>query len=71
MVLKSILMTFHWMMKKHLSCTSMAATIGTFQFESPGMQKYLRELKPDKFGDLIAMNALYRPGPYGLHSQLY
>jgi DNA polymerase-3 subunit alpha len=40
-----------------------ASTIGTFQFESPGMQKYLRELKPDKFGDLIAMNALYRPGP--------
>lgn len=38
-------------------------TIGTFQFESPGMQKYLRELKPDKFADLIAMNALYRPGP--------
>ncbi|HRO71427.1 MAG TPA: DNA polymerase III subunit alpha, partial [Chitinophagaceae bacterium] len=40
-----------------------AATVGTFQFESAGMQKYLRELKPDKFGDLIAMNALYRPGP--------
>ncbi|RYY57007.1 MAG: DNA polymerase III subunit alpha [Chitinophagaceae bacterium] len=40
-----------------------AATVGTFQFESPGMQKYLRELRPDKFGDLIAMNALYRPGP--------
>src|SRR5690606_35011053 len=38
-------------------------TIGTFQFESPGMQQYLRELKPDKFEDLIAMNALYRPGP--------
>ena len=38
-------------------------TIGTFQFESPGMQKYLRELKPDNFDDLIAMNALYRPGP--------
>ena len=38
-------------------------TIGTFQFESPGMQKYLRELKPDKYADLIAMNALYRPGP--------
>jgi DNA polymerase-3 subunit alpha len=38
-------------------------TIGTFQFESPGMQKYLRELKPDTFNDLIAMNALYRPGP--------
>ena len=38
-------------------------TIGTFQFESPGMQKYLRELKPSTFEDLIAMNALYRPGP--------
>ena len=38
-------------------------TNATFQFESPGMQKYLRELKPDRFEDLIAMNALYRPGP--------
>lgn len=38
-------------------------TIGTFQFESGGMQKYLRELKPTGFEDLIAMNALYRPGP--------
>lgn len=38
-------------------------TNGTFQFESPGMQKHLRDLKPDKFADLIAMNALYRPGP--------
>jgi len=38
-------------------------TIGTFQFESPGMQKYLRELQPSVLGDLIAMNALYRPGP--------
>lgn len=38
-------------------------TIGTFQFESAGMQKYLRELKPSAFEDLIAMNALYRPGP--------
>ena len=38
-------------------------TNGTFQFESVGMQKYLRELKPDQFADLIAMNALYRPGP--------
>ncbi|MFC4230903.1 DNA polymerase III subunit alpha [Parasediminibacterium paludis] len=38
-------------------------TNATFQFESVGMQKYLRELKPDQFGDLIAMNALYRPGP--------
>jgi len=38
-------------------------TNGTFQFESPGMQKHLINLKPDKFDDLIAMNALYRPGP--------
>lgn len=38
-------------------------TIGTFQFESPGMQKYLKELHPTVFEDLIAMNALYRPGP--------
>jgi len=38
-------------------------TNGVFQFESPGMQKNLRALKPDKFDDLIAMNALYRPGP--------
>ena len=38
-------------------------TVGTFQFESPGMQKYLKELHPTVFEDLIAMNALYRPGP--------
>jgi DNA polymerase-3 subunit alpha len=38
-------------------------TVGIFQYESPGMQKYLRELKPSVFADLIAMNALYRPGP--------
>ena len=38
-------------------------TIGIFQYESPGMQKHLKALKPDKFDDLIAMNALYRPGP--------
>ncbi len=38
-------------------------TIGIFQYESAGMQKHLKDLKPDKFEDLIAMNALYRPGP--------
>jgi DNA polymerase-3 subunit alpha len=38
-------------------------TVGIFQYESSGMQKYLKELKPDKIEDLIAMNALYRPGP--------
>lgn len=42
---------------------SAGKTTGTFQFESAGMQKYLRELQPTKFEDLIAMNALYRPGP--------
>ena len=41
-------------------------TNGTFQFESAGMQKYLKELRPDKFEDLIAMNALYRPGPLNI-----
>jgi DNA polymerase-3 subunit alpha len=40
-----------------------AETNGTFQFESPGMKKHLRDLKPDQFTDLIAMNALFRPGP--------
>ena len=38
-------------------------TTGVFQFESIGMKRYLRELKPNQFGDLVAMNALYRPGP--------
>lgn len=38
-------------------------TTGVFQFESAGMRKYLRELKPNKFEDIIAMVALYRPGP--------
>lgn len=42
---------------------SAGKTTGTFQFESAGMQKYLKELQPTKFEDLIAMNALYRPGP--------
>jgi DNA polymerase-3 subunit alpha len=49
--------------KKTFELYQRGDTIGTFQFESAGMQKYLRDLKPDKFDDLIAMNALYRPGP--------
>ncbi len=49
--------------KKTLELYQRGETNGTFQFESAGMQKYLKELKPDKFEDLIAMNALYRPGP--------
>ena len=49
--------------KKTYELYSAGNTIGTFQFESPGMQKYLRELQPSVIGDIIAMNALYRPGP--------
>jgi DNA polymerase-3 subunit alpha len=49
--------------KKTYELYSKGQTIGTFQFESAGMQKYLKELQPTKFEDLVAMNALYRPGP--------
>lgn len=49
--------------KKTFELYQRGETNATFQFESAGMQKYLKELKPDKFEDLIAMNALYRPGP--------
>lgn len=49
--------------KKTYELYSQGHTVGTFQFESAGMQKYLRELQPSTFEDLIAMNALYRPGP--------
>ncbi len=51
--------------KKTYELYQQGRTVGTFQFESAGMQKYLRELKPTVFEDLIAMNALYRPGPMG------
>ncbi len=49
--------------EKTLALFARGETLATFQFESAGMQKHLRALKPDKFADLIAMNALYRPGP--------
>ena len=49
--------------KKTFELFSKGLTTAVFQFESEGMQKYLRELKPNRFEDLIAMNALYRPGP--------
>ena len=49
--------------EKTYALYSEGKTVGTFQFESAGMQKYLRDLQPSKFEDLIAMNALYRPGP--------
>lgn len=49
--------------EKTFELYSRGDTTGLFQFESPGMKKYLRELKPNRFEDLIAMNALYRPGP--------
>ena len=49
--------------KKTYQLFQQGQTSGIFQFESTGMQHYLRQLKPDRFEDLIAMNALYRPGP--------
>jgi len=49
--------------QKTFDLYSAGETTGLFQFESDGMKKYLKELKPNKFDDLIAMNALYRPGP--------
>ncbi len=49
--------------KKTYELFQRGETVGIFQYESTGMQKSLKELKPDKFDDLIAMNALYRPGP--------
>ena len=49
--------------KKTYELFCQGKTTGIFQFESPGMQKYLKDLQPSKFEDLIAMNALYRPGP--------
>lgn len=49
--------------KKTLSMLSKGETIGIFQFESEGMQKVLLQLKPERFADLVAVNALYRPGP--------
>ncbi|MCB9201431.1 MAG: DNA polymerase III subunit alpha [Flavobacteriales bacterium] len=49
--------------EKTLELFQRGETVGIFQFESLGMQKHLKALKPDKFDDLIAMNALYRPGP--------
>lgn len=49
--------------KKTYELFQRAETVAIFQYESPGMQKHMRALKPDKFDDLIAMNALYRPGP--------
>ena len=49
--------------QKTFELYSRGETTGLFQFESDGMKRYLRELKPNRFEDLIAMNALYRPGP--------
>lgn len=49
--------------KKTFELFQRGETNGIFQFESPGMQKHMKDLKPDSFTDLIAMNALYRPGP--------
>ena len=51
--------------KKTFKLLSRGDTVGIFQFESPGMRDYLRKLKPERLEDMIAMNALYRPGPLG------
>ena len=52
-----------WDDKPTFDLFSSGETVGVFQFESPGMRDYLRQLKPDRIEDVIAMNALYRPGP--------
>ena len=58
-----ISLMWSWKMRETFELFSRGETTGLFQFESAGMKKYLRELKPNRFEDLIAMNALYRPGP--------
>ena len=55
-------------MKKLIRYSKGGETVGIFQYESQGMQKYMRDLKPTEFADLIAMTALYRPGQIGLYS---
>ena len=55
--------TVPWDDKATFELFSRGETVGVFQFESAGMREYLRQLKPDKIEDIIAMNALYRPGP--------
>ncbi|MCK7535159.1 MAG: hypothetical protein MZV63_31325 [Marinilabiliales bacterium] len=55
--------TFRWMMPRPMNFTAREKPPVLFQFESEGMKKYLKALKPNRFEDLIAMNALYRPGP--------
>ena len=54
---------FTWTDAKTYELYQRGDTVATFQFESDGMRKYLRQLKPTNIEDLIAMNALYRPGP--------
>jgi DNA polymerase-3 subunit alpha len=53
--------------EKTLKMFARGDTFGVFQFESGGMQRMLQEVRPDRFDDLVALNALYRPGPDGLH----
>ena len=59
------------MMKKLTNCSKEGETVGIFQYESPGMQKHMRSLKPTVFADLIAMNALYQTWAHGIHSLIY
>ena len=57
--------------KKTFELFSNGETTGIFQFESTGMKRYLRDLEPNRFEDLIAMNALYRPGTNGIYSKIH
>jgi DNA polymerase-3 subunit alpha len=52
------------MTKRLLNYYKEEILLGVFQFESAGMKRYLRDLKPTEFGDIVAMGALYRPGPH-------
>ena len=60
-----ILISCRLMMPNHLHLICNGKTSGVFQLESEGLKEVLRKLQPDKFEDIIAVNALYRPGPLG------
>jgi DNA polymerase-3 subunit alpha len=63
-------MLFHWKMKT-FELFQRGDMVGIFQYESPGMQKYLRDLVPTRFEDLIAMNALVSTGSASVYTGLY
>ncbi len=65
MAKRFLLIEFRWMTKKTFELLQRGDTTGVFQLESAGMKRYLKDLKPTEFSDIIAMCALYRPGPLG------